>query len=273
MSSSDQVREFFETVAVAARAARETLVQRTIEQHAPRAQERVARLREEHPEMSNEGVADLLIRDAASQAAAAGALIALPGLVPGPGTALSVAMAGPEIPWLFREQIKLVLEIGTLYGRDPSDAGARVPEVESLFKSAFAATHFGNTGTQLVLAMAARGGRRRSLQLLQAALRLAARMGGVALRTRRVFRGLPLLGIPIGAGVNAMLLIAAGNEARQRYSQVTLVQTDAADAEANRASTAPGEPHGNGASARTAGEHHEAPIEPEETDAGPEEAL
>src|SRR5436190_1060058 len=119
MSSSEPMREFFETVAVAARAARETLVQRTIEQHAPR---------------------------------------------------------------------------------------ARVREMESLFKSAFAATHFGNTGTQFLLAMAARGGRRRSLQLLEAALRIAARMGGVALRARRVFRGIPLLGIPIGAGVNAMLL-------------------------------------------------------------------
>ena len=63
MSSSEPMREFFETVAVAARAARETLVQRTIEQHAPRARERVAQLREQHPEMSNEGVADLLIRD------------------------------------------------------------------------------------------------------------------------------------------------------------------------------------------------------------------
>ena len=62
------------------------LIDQTIEVHGPRARERVAALREKHPEVSDDGIADLLIRDAASRASSVGAAVALPGVIPGPGT-------------------------------------------------------------------------------------------------------------------------------------------------------------------------------------------
>jgi hypothetical protein len=215
-------REFLETVGAAALAGRRTLMERTIEQHAPRARERVAALREQHPELTSDALAERFTREAASQAAVVGGMIAVPGLVPGFGTGLTIALAGPEVPWLFREQIKLMLDVATVYGRDPGDVAARLPEVEGLFGTAFTAVQLGHTGTQLVLSIAARAGRRQLTGLVELSVRIAAAALGLAVRRRAFFRRLPFLGIPIGATANAMALVQAGNEARQRYGQVAV---------------------------------------------------
>lgn len=215
-------QEFLETVGAAATAGRRALMQRTIEQHAPRARSRVAALREQHPELTSEAVAEKLTREAASQAAVVGAAVAVPGLVPGLGTAVSVALAGPEVPWLFREQIKLSLDIATVYGRDPGDLDARLPELEGLFGSALTAVQIGNTGTQLFLSMMATAGRGHAGRLLGTAIRIAATAAGLAVRRGGLFRKVPLLGLPIGAVTNALALVSAGTEARQRYGQVAV---------------------------------------------------
>src|SRR5436305_1519381 len=98
MDGSDSLREFFGAIGEAFQAGRARLIDQTIEVHGPRARARVAALREKHAEMSDDGIADLLIRDAASRAGSVGAAVAVPGIIPGPGTVVSVALAAPAGP-------------------------------------------------------------------------------------------------------------------------------------------------------------------------------
>jgi len=221
MDGSDSLREFFGAIGEAFQAGRARLIDQTIEVHGPRARERVAALREKHPEMSDDGIADLLIRDAASRASSVGAAVALPGVIPGPGTVVSVALSGPEGPWLFREQVKLVLEIAEVFGFDPEDRAARTPEVEDLFGRAVATVQIGNTGTQFLITSLLRLGWRRRATMLGRLLANAGRLGGAALRRSALIRRLPLFGIPIGALANAVSMTAVGTEARNRYHPAT----------------------------------------------------
>jgi len=242
MDGSDGLRDFFAAIGEAFQAGRARLIEQTIESHGPRARARVSALREKHPEMSDDGIADLLIRDAASRAGSVGAMVAVPGVIPGPGTVVSVALAAPEGPWLFREQVKLVLEIAEVFGFDPEDRAARTPEVEDLFGRALATVQLGNTGTQLLIMTVLRlGGRRRAalvVRLLAGAGALSARFGAAALRRRALLRRLPLLGIPVGALANAVCLTTVGTEARNRYHPST--QLPAPVAQARGCQEAPG---------------------------------
>jgi hypothetical protein len=216
MDESDGLRGFFEPLKAAAESARAALIEQTIDTYGPRVRDRLARVRESNPGMSDDALADQLIRDAASHAGSIGAAVALPGLIPGPGTAVSVALAAPEIAWLFREQVKLVLEIAALYGHDPTDRDARSLDMDGLFDRAFAAVHTGNTGTQALITTLMRAGWRRRAAALSLLVASAAGVG-FALRRGRLLRRLPLLGIPIGAAANAFAVMTVGSEARQRY--------------------------------------------------------
>lgn len=217
MNSGDDWSSFFATVQEAAKAARTTLIDRTIETHGPRAQERAVRLREANPGMTRDALADRLIAESAMNAGVVGAAVAVPGTVPGPGTIISVALAAPEIPWLLRQQVKLVLDLAALYDHDPTDRDARAAEMDGLFQCAFATVHLGNTGAQLLLVAAMRRGRRRVAAALASAFLLLAGAGGLALRRGRFLRRLPLLGVPFGALANAVAVASIGNEAKQRY--------------------------------------------------------
>jgi hypothetical protein len=215
MDGSGGLQEFFDAAREAFHAGRGRLIDQTIETHGPRARERVAALREKHPETSDDGIADLLIRDAASRASAVGAAVAVPGVIAGPGTVISVALSGPEGPWLFREQVKLVLEIAEVFGFDPEDRAGRTGDVEDLFGRAVAAVQLGNTGTQLLIMTLLRlGVGRRAVMAVKL-------LGNAVLRSRAGLRRLPLLGIPVGALVNAASMTAVGTEARNRYHPAT----------------------------------------------------
>jgi hypothetical protein len=217
MNGADGWGDFFDTIREAARAARTTLIDRTIATHGPRARERAERLREQHPGVANDVLADRVIAEATVSAASVGAAIAAPGTIPGPGTVISVALAAPEVPWLLRHQVKLVLDLAAIYDRDPEDQEARAAEMDGLFECAFTTVHLGNTAAQLVLVTALRRGRRRATAALASALLLLAGAGGAILRRRRLLRRLPFLGIPAGALANALAVASIGNEAKQRY--------------------------------------------------------
>lgn len=221
MNGAEGLGGFFSAVESAARSARTALIEQTIETHGPAAQARAEARRAERPELDRDQLAEMAIGEAAARAAGVGALIALPGLVVGPGTALSVGLAGPEIAWLFRAQIQLVLDLAAIYGEDPSQREERVAEMESLFACAFKTVHSGNTATQILLSTIARAGwKKRALGALLTAGPLK----------RAGLRRLPALGIPIGAAINMLAIVAIGNEARRRYggSVLAVVQSDAA---------------------------------------------
>src|SRR5438270_149157 len=221
MDGSDGLREFFDAAREAFQAGRGRLIDQTIEFHGPKAREKVAALRSSRPEISDDGIAELLIRDATARASTVGAMVALPGVIAGPGTVISVALSAPEGPWLFREQVKLVLEIAEVFGFDPEDRAARTPEVEDLFGRALATVQLGNTGTQFLITSLLRLGWRRRATMLGRFLANAGRLGGAALRRSALIRRLPLFGIPIGALANAVSMTAVGTEARNRYHPAT----------------------------------------------------
>src|SRR5438270_7679634 len=177
MDGSDGLREFFDAAREAFQAGRGRLIDQTIEFHGPKAREKVAALRSSRPEISDDGIAELLIRDATARASTVGAMVALPGVIAGPGTVISVALSSPEGPWLFREQVKLVLEIAEVFGFDPEDRAGRTGDVEDLFGRAMAAVQLGNTGTQLLIMTLLRLGWGRRAAV---AARL---LGGVVLRS------------------------------------------------------------------------------------------
>jgi hypothetical protein len=220
MDGSDGLREFFDAARETFQAGRARLIDQTIEVHGPRARARVSALREKHPEMADDGIADLLIRDASSRAGSVGAMVAVPGIIPGPGTVITVALSAPEGPWLFREQVKLVLEIAEVFGFDPEDRAARTPEVEDLFGRALATVQLGNTGTQLLITTVLRLGWRRRAAIIGRLLSRAGRLGPLALRGGLI-RRLPLFGIPVAALANAICMTTVGTEARNRYHPAT----------------------------------------------------
>ncbi len=224
------LKEFCEHLEAAGQAARRAMMEKSIETYASRAQERVAGLREAHPDWESAELADFLTRDAATNAAAVGAAVAAPGIIVGPGTAVSVALAAPEVAWLFREQVKLTLDVATVYGRDPADREARMAEMEDFFPSAREAVKRGICIPQIVISALARTGWRRAALLLAPVLGAAA-MAGLAIGRTAFGRKLPLLGIPISALVNLNVLAATGRAARARYDQVAITIAEETGAE------------------------------------------
>lgn len=78
-----------------------------------------AKLRRLHPDSTTDQLADLLIHQAALRSGMAGAVAALPGIIPYAGIPLRLAAMVPEYIYLFRVQAILSLRLAELYGQLP----------------------------------------------------------------------------------------------------------------------------------------------------------
>src|SRR5919198_3999417 len=94
----------------------------------PAIRQRVAELREQHPGMTSDELADLLIKNTryrlSSTAAAAGATAILPGL----GTLLALGTATGQSLYALEQEAELVLAIAIIYGHELSGSDERLLE-------------------------------------------------------------------------------------------------------------------------------------------------
>ncbi|PCJ20615.1 MAG: hypothetical protein COB02_03580 [Candidatus Cloacimonadota bacterium] len=94
------------------------------------------KLRKKYPHLNNDELADYLIKQSARLTAGVGFAAALPGIIPGAGTAVQVYVnVGTMIPdmiYLFKKQATLIFRIAELYGKDMDDED-RVTEALILF--------------------------------------------------------------------------------------------------------------------------------------------
>lgn len=94
------------------------------------------KLRTQYPNLSNEELADHLIKQSASLTAGVGFASALPSIIPGVGTAAKLAVSAgsmlPDMIYLFKNQATLIFRIAELYGKDLQDDD-RITEALILF--------------------------------------------------------------------------------------------------------------------------------------------
>src|SRR5919197_239984 len=94
----------------------------------PAIRQRVVELRQEHPEMTGDQLADLLIKNTryrlAGTAAAAGATAIVPGL----GTLLALGTATGQSLYALEQEAELVLAIAIIYGHELSGSDERLLE-------------------------------------------------------------------------------------------------------------------------------------------------
>jgi hypothetical protein len=79
----------------------------------------------QHPGITPRELAELLVRDRTRFVAATGAVTALPGVIPGWGTAVEVGAALADAATLLYNQVALILGIAHAYGRDLDDHEGR----------------------------------------------------------------------------------------------------------------------------------------------------
>jgi|GEM_PF-1107729 len=94
------------------------------------------KLRAKYPHLSQDQLADHLIRESSRLTAGVGFVAALPGVFPGAGTAAQIAVnvgtLVPDMIFLFKKQATLIFRIAEIYGRDLKEED-RVTEALILF--------------------------------------------------------------------------------------------------------------------------------------------
>jgi hypothetical protein len=101
-----------------------------------------------HPTLKGRELDRALIADRRWRGAAMGAVSALPGIVPGAGTAIEVVAAVADALNITYQQVELVLALCHLHGRDLSDRDAR--ELDVLMVLGIEAGVIRREGTRLV---------------------------------------------------------------------------------------------------------------------------
>lgn len=156
---------------------------------------RVSELREEHPERSVQELVNLLIKRKSKQAGAVGAATAGAALIPGVGT-LFVLAAGTvaDIAVVLRMQAELVLEIAA--------AHQRLLTEDERQRAILLVTGLSAGTNQLAVST----GRKVSLGL------------GERFAEKWVVKVLPVVGIAVSAGVNALSTYIVGTRAHAYFS-------------------------------------------------------
>lgn len=169
------------------------------------AAQRVADLRQRHPEATPDGLAERLIRQRCIQAGAVGAATSGASIIPGLGTVTTVVFGvAADLQMTYKIQSELVLELAAVYDHtiDLEDKRYIVALVTGM--SAGANQLVRRAGTELAE---------------QATQRLA---------SRAVAKSIPIVGVAASGGINlvATYLIGRRAQAYFRHDQASLVEWD-----------------------------------------------
>ena len=183
---------------------------------APPAEEiaaRLKRLRERHPGLSRAELARLITGERAFQCALAGALTALPAILPGVGTLIALfGGAAADITLLTWILSRLVLEVAALYGRDLTGPGYQ----KEAFWAFVLAAGAGGAGSALSRAAVAQLSKE---AFSAAAERLLLSLGVRASARSTLLRLIPLAGLFLAGGINYWLASTVGRRAAAYYEE------------------------------------------------------
>jgi UPF0271 protein len=189
----------------------------------PAIRQRVVELRQEHPEMTGDQLADLLIKNTryrlAGTAAAAGATAIVPGL----GTLLALGTATGQSLYALEQEAELVLAIAIIYGHELAGSDERLLEALVVVGLAGGAVKIRDevmiVGGQRVAIEAFR--RLPQVLLTHAGTRVLGRILGRVATTRTaavIARAAPLaVGMAVGAGFDWIAVSALGRAAKRYY--------------------------------------------------------
>jgi hypothetical protein len=215
----------------------------------PAIRQRVNQLCHEHPELTSDQVADLLIKNTryrlAGTAAAAGATAILPGL----GTVLALGTATGQSLYALEQEAELVLAIAIIYGHELSGSDERLLEALVVVGLAGGAVKIRDevmvVGGQRIAIEAFR--RLPQVLLTHAGSRMLGRILAKVATTRTatvIARAVPLaVGMAVGAGFDWIAVSTLGRAAKRyygpggpaaRYPALTAPGEDGADVESGR---------------------------------------
>ena len=207
-----------------------------------------AKLRRLHPHRTTDQLADMLIHQASLRSGLAGAVAALPGIIPFAGVPLRIAAMVPEYLYLFREQAILTLRLAELYGQLPTGpergqkvlamlaAATGLPESETT-ESAFKKV----VGLRAVSYAATRG--------VSSVVARSSLMGGAMASAgiRTTAKAVPFLGIFTSSSLDYVTTRVIGGRVKKLYRQRSGLEAWAPGAAASASSsrsTGPARRHG-----------------------------
>lgn len=167
------------------------------------AKEQVAQLRKQHPNLSNDELADLLIKKKCYSAGAVGAVSSGMSVVPGIGTVLALTFgAAADISMTYKQQAELVLEIAAVYDHSLSSQERR--------KAVLLVTGIGAGAQHL----ATKGGQQ------------IAKRATEKLAARTFAKAIPIIGVGISAGGNILATYVIGQRAKAYFNPQSESQTE-----------------------------------------------
>lgn len=177
--------------------------------------QRVQSLKQDYPDLSREELAQVLIREKCLWCALAGCLTALPAVVPGLGTVIALlAGTAADITILGWAITRLVFEMATLYGRDPTSLEA---QREAFFAFGLAAG-IHSINKRLSRLAAAQFSKQLTAELLE---RTLIGLGVRASQRQLVPRILPFVGVFIAGAINFFFTRAIGMKMLRFYHEKT----------------------------------------------------
>lgn len=161
---------------------------------ARKAADHVAKMRRTHPNLTDDELAQLLIRDKAAKSGSVGAATAGTGLIPGLGTLTAMTLGvAADMQMTYRLQAELVLELAQVYNYPLSEAETR---------TAIMMTTGVSMGANRILSRASR----------EATERISARIVG-----KSVTKAIPLLGLGASAATNSLSTYVVGKRAQAYF--------------------------------------------------------
>ncbi len=156
---------------------------------------RVARIRAARPEVDQNGLVWLLIKNKCWQAGGVGAVTSSTSLVPGLGTLVALTFGvATDIGLTFKLQAELVLEVAAAYGHDLSDEEKQR------------------------IVMVVTGASAGANQALQVAGRQVAKAATSKLAQKSVVKAIPVIGVAASAGTNVVTTYLIGQRAKAYFS-------------------------------------------------------
>ena len=179
----------------------------------------VERLKQQHPDSSKEDLAEQIVTTFSNKSALSGGASALPALIPGWGTIVTmVGGALLDTALLLKFEVEMTLSLCWLYGFDIRDRAER----QMAFLLASISTYdVRNDGNFVVDVMQAEGVAIWNYAPRQVSKVLLIVLGRLALAStgKSMLRALPLVGIAIGSGMNKILTMRVGENCVERLSE------------------------------------------------------